>query len=79
MSKQIMEAVYEKGVFRPLIPLEVILAEGQKVKLEVEPKYAEESVLELAMQVYKGLEEEDIDEVESIAKNRRNFFSDDKG
>lgn len=79
MSKQIMEAVYEKGVFRPLIPLEVILAEGQKVKLEVEPKYSEESVLELAMQVYKGLEEEDIDEVESIAKNRRNFFLDDKG
>ena len=78
MSKQIMEAVYEKGVFRPLIPLEVILEEGQKVKLEVEPKYSEESVLKLALQVYKGLEERDIDEVENIAKNRRNFFSDDK-
>ena len=79
MSKQIMEAVYEKGVFRPLIPLEVILEEGQKVKLEVEPEYSEESVLELALQVYKGLEEQDIDEVENIAKNRRNFFSDYKG
>ena len=68
--QQTLEAVYENGVFRPLEKIE--MAEGQLVRLIVET--LPEDLLELAAQVYEGLSDKEIDEIEQIALDRRPFF-----
>ncbi len=72
--KQTLEAIYENGVFRPLKSLK--LSEGQQVWLMVETnlEWTPEDMLNLAAQVYQGLATEQVDEIEQIALNRRNFF-----
>ncbi len=72
--KQSLEAIYENGVFRPLKSLK--LSEGQQVWLMVETnlEWTPEDMLNLAAQVYQGLSDEQVDEIEQIALNRRNFF-----
>ena len=72
--KQTLEAVYENGVFKPLRPPEI--ADGQQVRLMIEPlsQPSADDLLELAAQVYQGFSEKDMDEIESIALDRRNFF-----
>ncbi len=72
--KQTLEAIYENGVFRPLKSLK--LSEGQQVWLMVETnlEWTPEDMLNLAAQVYQGLATEQVDEIEHIALNRRNFF-----
>jgi len=69
-----LDAVYENGIFRPLKPPE--LPEGEQVRLMVETptKDAATDILRLAAQVYEGLSDAEIDEVERIALNRRDFF-----
>ncbi len=73
--EQILNAIYENGIFRPLKPLEI--PEGQQVLLKVETLSEDfpDDLLELAVQVYKGLSEKQIDEIEQIAFNRRDFFT----
>ncbi|MBW4555701.1 MAG: antitoxin family protein [Trichormus sp. ATA11-4-KO1] len=73
---QTLKAIYENGVFRPLEKLE--LAEGQSVQLIVDttnPITAQE-MLQLASEVYEGLSETDIDEIEEIALKQDYFFVD---
>jgi predicted DNA-binding antitoxin AbrB/MazE fold protein len=74
IMKQTLEAIYENGVFRPLKSLK--LSEGQQVWLMVETnlEWTPEDMLNLAAQVYQGLPTEQVDEIEQIALNRRNFF-----
>jgi len=74
VMKQTLEAIYEKGVFKPLKRPEI--SEGQQVRLTVETpsEWIPEDMLELAAQVYQGLSDKQIDEIEQIALNRRNFF-----
>jgi predicted DNA-binding antitoxin AbrB/MazE fold protein len=74
IMKQTLEAIYENGVFRPLKSLK--LSEGQQVWLMVETNLegTPEDMLNLAAQVYQGLATEQVDEIEQIALNRRNFF-----
>ena len=69
---QTLEAVYENGVFRPLEKID--MANGQQVRLIVET--LPEDLLELAAQVYGGLSDKEIDEIEQIALDRRRFFTD---
>lgn len=73
--KQTINAIYENGVFRPLKSPE--RSEGQQVRLIVETTsdLTPEELLELAAQVYQGLSAEQIDEIEQIALNRRDFFA----
>ena len=72
MTTKTCEAVYENGVFRPLVtPHEI--ADGQRVRLTVDPA-PEPDVLELAAKVYEGLSEEQIDEIEKVILDRRDFF-----
>jgi predicted DNA-binding antitoxin AbrB/MazE fold protein len=73
MSVQRYDAVFENGVFRPLTAPPAELTEGQQVRLIVETARAED-MLELAARVYQGLSDEQIDEVERIALDRRDFF-----
>ncbi|WP_199245084.1 antitoxin family protein [[Phormidium] sp. ETS-05] len=72
--KQILDAIYENGVFRPLKNIDI--SEGQSVRLIVETtsSLSPEDLLNLAAQVYEGLSDEDIQEIEELARDRRNFF-----
>ena len=72
---QTLDAVFEDGTFKPVDNGSLPFSEGQRVKLTVEvPAEEQEDVLGLAGQVYEGLSEKDIDEVESITLDRGNFF-----
>ena len=72
--KQTLDAIFENGVFKPLKSPQ--LPEGLHVRLEVEiaPGDNTEDLLELAAQVYEGLSEQQINEIEHIALDRRDFF-----
>lgn len=73
--QQTVEAVYENGGFRLIDPVDLRILEGQRVRLTVEPPAAsEKNPLELAAQVYEGLSESEIDEIERIALDRGDFF-----
>ena len=76
MAMQTLDAVFENGLFRPLTSLDIAIPEGKQVRLVVEPIEPSSDVLGLAMQVYDGLSEEQIDEIEQIVLNRREFFKD---
>lgn len=71
--RQAIEAIYENGVFKPVAPDQVQMVEGQRVKLVVD-EHALSEPLRLAAQVYAGLSVQEVDEVESIALDRRHFF-----
>ncbi|MBA2735987.1 MAG: antitoxin family protein [Pyrinomonadaceae bacterium] len=76
---QTIEAIYQNGMFKPLKPVSEKLLEGETVELVIkDKKLLPEEMLELAGQVYEGLSEEDIDEIERIALDRSNFFGDRK-
>ncbi len=76
---QTIEAIYQNGIFKPLSPVSKEISEGEKIKITIEDKkLSPEEMLELASQVYAGLSEEDIDEIEKIALDRTNFFGDRK-
>ncbi|HET9492685.1 MAG TPA: antitoxin family protein [Chloroflexia bacterium] len=70
-----LDAVYEHGVFRLLDADEVSLPEGQRVHLIIEPVETPRSSLELLIHLYDGLPEEDIDEIEEIILDRKNYFA----
>lgn len=73
--RQTLDAVFEDGAFRPLGSARLGLSPGQRVRLIVEsPVETEEELIELAAQVYDGLSNEQLDEVERIALHRSNFF-----
>ena len=66
--QQTVEAIYESGGFRLINPANLQLFEGQKVRLIIEPPaQSATSPLDLAAQVYEGLSENQIDEIERIA------------
>ena len=72
--KTTIDAVYENGVFRPLVTPGI--PQGKQVKLEVDipDGGSPDEILGLATTVLDGLSKEDIGEVESIALDRRDFF-----
>jgi predicted DNA-binding antitoxin AbrB/MazE fold protein len=74
MMTQKVEAVYENGVLKPLQPL--TLAEHQRVALMIRPlpPLDLDEILELARQVYEGLSDEEIAEIEAMALDRSNFM-----
>lgn len=76
---QTIEAIYQNGMFLPLNPISEEIAEGETVEITIsEKKLSPEEMLKLASQVYEGLSEEDIAEIERIALDRSNFFGDRK-
>lgn len=76
---QTIEAVYQNGMFKPLKPISEEIAEGETVEITInEKRLSPEEMLKLASQVYEGLSEENIAEVERIALDRSNFFGDRK-
>lgn len=73
------EAVFEHGVFRVLTPQNIRIPEGQTVRLVIEPVASPDEILALAAQVYAGLSEKDIQEIEKIIFDRSHFFSEQGG
>ena len=72
--KQILEAVYENGVFTPRKKPYVL--NGQCVRIIIEiPSDTNGDILQLAADVYAGLSDEDIKEIEGIALDRTHFFA----
>lgn len=71
--KSSVDAVYKDGVFRPVSPPE--LAEGERVRLTVErvAQAQPDDILKLAKRVYEGLSQQDIDEIEDMARHRALF------
>ncbi len=72
--QQVVKAVYEQGVFRPLQAPE--LSEGQEVQLIVHSKnqVSPSQMLQLAAEVYQGFSDEQIYDIEHIALERQDFF-----
>lgn len=72
--QQVVKAVYEHGVFRPLQAPE--LSEGQEVQLIVHSKtqVSPSQMLNLAAEVYQGFSDEQIHDIEHIVFERQNFF-----
>ena len=71
---QTLAAVYENGVFRPLTNRTLGLSEGQHVRITLETNSPSE-MLALAAQVYSGLAESEVDEVEKSVLDRSSFFT----
>jgi predicted DNA-binding antitoxin AbrB/MazE fold protein len=73
--QQTIDAVFEDGSFRPVDNHSLPFSQGQRVKLIVEtPSETREDLIELAGQVYEGLSDKEVDEIEQIALDRSNFF-----
>lgn len=70
-----VNAIYENGIFKPLGNIHI--TSGQKVKLiiETDDKESVNDILKLATDVYDGLSEEAISEIEKIAIDRNDFFN----
>ena len=77
MMSQIIDAIYEEGVLKPLEPLN--LKERAKVHLQIliedDRRQQAEEILKLARESCKGLSNEELTIMESAKLNRENFFS----
>lgn len=69
MTTQLYEATFPNGVFRPKHLVSEAIAEGRHVRLVVEIE-EKGDVLDLATGVYEGLSDEEIDEIEKVARDR---------
>lgn len=78
MTTEAIDAVFEHGTFRVLRPPKIPLRDGQRVRLVIETEEvpSPEAILALAASVYEGLSLQEIEEVERIALERRDFFGD---
>jgi len=72
--ERVVEAIYENGVLTPLESLD--LPEHQRLVITIRLPATEDhdQALEAWHQVYEGLSEEEIVEIESIALRRNHFM-----
>ena len=72
--EQVVEAIYENGVFTPLEPLD--LPERQRLLITIRLPAAEDpdQALKAWQQVYEGLSEQEVAEIESISLDRDHFM-----
>ena len=71
--KASVDAVYQDGVFKPVSSPE--LPEGERVRLTVErvTQTKPDDILKLASRVYDGLSQQDIHDIEDMARHRALF------
>ena len=73
--RQTIDAVFDNGSFRPVDNPALPFSQGQRVRLIVEaPSESQVDLIELATQVFDGLSDKEVDEIEEIALNRSDFF-----
>ena len=68
-----IDAIFENGMFRPVHRELLAIPEGQRVRITVDDGDPESH--RLAMSVYDGLSDDDINEIEKIAVDRSKFFN----
>lgn len=73
MPTQVYEAIFQNGAFRLVHPVSPAITEGQHVRLVVEVA-EQKDILALAAGVYEGLSDDEVQAVEQIALDRRDFF-----
>ena len=77
MMSQIIYAIYEEGVLKPLEPLN--LREHARIQIQIsmkeEPQQQAEEILALARASCEGLSEEELAIIESAKLDGTNFFS----
>jgi len=71
--KTTVDAVFQGGVFKPV--QRPAFLEGERVRMTVESvrKATPQEIFELATHVYDGLSNEDISEIEEMARHRPLF------
>ena len=74
MAENVLDAVYENGVFRPVEPVGEGIKEGERVRLRLLTASAALRALEELTHIYDGLPEEEIEEIEKIILDRNNLF-----
>ena len=72
-----IDAIFENGMFRPVHRELLAIPEGRRVRITVDDGDPES--LRLAMSVYDGLSDDDINEIEKIAVDRSKFFNSRSG
>lgn len=72
-----LEAMFDGEVLRPDEPLEILPNTRVRITLEVgnRKRLSPDEILALATNVYSGLSEQEIEEVEQIALQRNSFFA----
>lgn len=75
---QTVDAVYQNGSFRLLRPKDVPLREGQNVRITIDAEESNGEILALAANVYEGLSQDKIAEIEDVALDRDTFFGESK-
>ena len=76
--EQAVEAVFENGSFIVVDSSPLHLSEGQRVKLVVKDAPSPKgNPVDLLAGMYEGLSEKEIDEIEKIILDRRDFFGRD--
>ncbi len=71
--KQFVDAVYEDGIFRPVLPVELPPGERVRVEIDVKPDVDVEAMLAQFQKVYERFSPEEIDELEKVILDRSNF------
>lgn len=74
MGTRVVNATYDHGVFRLESAQTLGFQNGQKVQLTVQPIEQVDAILELAAEVYAGLNEEEIAAIEELTKRNDDFF-----
>lgn len=74
MTTATIDAVFEDGTFRMVHPSDLVLRDGQRVRLVVETQETPDVILELAAQVYAGFSPQEREEIEQHSLERRPFF-----
>ena len=75
MATQVITAIYEDGVLKPLQPLDLPDKKTVYITVASEDEQTDEDPLEAWHSVYADLSEEEVAEIEAIALQRDNFMS----
>ena len=70
-----LEAIFENGVLKPLESLKLPDHQRVKITIQLPPVENPDEELESWHQVYAGLSDTDIRDIESIAFDRSNFMA----
>jgi len=71
---RVVDAIYEQGILKPLEVLD--LPEHQRVRITIHavPPESPDEMLDAWHQVYEGLTDEEIRQIEALALDRRHFM-----
>ena len=72
--ERVVEAVYENGVLTPLEPLDLPECKRLTITIRLPATEGADEVLNAWQQVYEGLSEQEIAEIEDIALDRGHFM-----